>query len=143
MTPAELAGLHARCFTVPRPWSAAEFETFLAAPATVLESRPGGFALGQVMGGEAELLTIAVAPADRRQGLGRQLLDAFLAGCAASGAAAVFLEVEAGNAPALALYRSAGFCLAGRRRAYYLAPDGTVTDALVLRRSAGAAPPER
>jgi ribosomal-protein-alanine N-acetyltransferase len=142
MTPAELAGLHARCFTVPRPWSVAEFEAFLAAPATVLTSRPGGFALGQVMADEAELLTIAVAPAQRRQGLGRGLLGAFLTDCAARGAAAVFLEVDAGNTPALALYRSAGFLEAGLRRAYYHAPDGTATDALILRRCTGPLPPE-
>jgi ribosomal-protein-alanine N-acetyltransferase len=120
-----------------------EFETFLAAPATVLASQPGGFALGQVMADEAELLTIAVAPADRRRGLGRLLLDAFLTDCTARGAEAVFLEVDAGNAAALALYHSAGFRMAGRRRAYYHAPDGTSTDALVLRRAAVPVPPER
>ncbi|MCA3443597.1 MAG: GNAT family N-acetyltransferase [Rhodobacter sp.] len=143
MTPAELAGLHARCFTVPRPWSVSEFETFLAAPATVLTAEPGGFALGQVVAGEAELLTIAVAPGERRQGLGRRLLDLFLSECAARGASAVFLEVDAGNAAALGLYRSAGFSPAGRRRAYYHAPDGTATDALILRRATGPALPER
>jgi ribosomal-protein-alanine N-acetyltransferase len=142
MTPAELAALHARCFTVPRPWSVTEFETLLAAPATVLTSQPGGFALGQVMADEAELLTIAVAPTDRRRGLGRQLLGAFLSACAARGAATVFLEVDAGNAPALSLYHSAGFREAGRRRAYYHAPDGSSTDALVLRRAADPALPE-
>jgi ribosomal-protein-alanine N-acetyltransferase len=55
----------------------------------------------------------------------------------------VFLEVDAGNAAALALYHSAGFRVAGRRRAYYHAPDGTSTDALVLRRAAVPVPPER
>jgi ribosomal-protein-alanine N-acetyltransferase len=143
MTPAELAGLHARCFSVPRPWSVTEFETFLAAPATVLTSQPGGFALGQVMADQAELLTIAVAPEDRRQGLGRRLLGAFLSACAARGAETVFLDVDAGNAPALALYHSEGFLEVGRRRAYYHAPDGRSTDALVLRRAARPAPPER
>ena len=142
MTPADLAQLHAQCFTVPRPWSVTEFETLLAAPATVLTSRPGGFALGRVMADEAELLTIAVAPEGRRRGLGRLLLGAFLADCAARGALAVFLEVDAGNAAALGLYQSAGFTQAGRRRAYYHAPDGTRTDALVLRRAAGPGLPE-
>ena len=143
MTPADLARLHARCFTVPRPWSKTEFETLLAAPTTVLTSQPGGFALGQVMADEAELLTIAVAPEDRRRGLGHRLLAAFLTDCAARGAATVFLEVDAGNVPALALYHSAGFLEAGRRRAYYHAPNGISTDALVLRRAAGHLPPER
>ena len=31
MTPAQLAALHARCFTTPRPWSEADFATFLRA----------------------------------------------------------------------------------------------------------------
>jgi ribosomal-protein-alanine N-acetyltransferase len=109
----------------------------------VLTAEPGGFALGQVVAGEAELLTIAVAPGERRQGLGRRLLDLFLMECAARGASAVYLEVAAGNAAALGLYRSAGFSPAGRRRAYYHAPDGTATDALILRRATGPALPER
>lgn len=142
MTAADLARLHAQCFTVPRPWSVTEFAGFLAAPATVLVSEPGGFALGQVMADEAELLTIAVAPAQRRLGLGRRLLGAFLSACAARGASAVFLEVDAGNTAALGLYQSAGFLAAGRRRDYYLGPNGTRTDALVLRRATGAALPE-
>jgi ribosomal-protein-alanine N-acetyltransferase len=74
--------------------------------------------------------------------LGRRLLDLFLAECAVRGASAVFLEVDVGNAPALALYRSAGFLVAGRRRAYYRAPDGTLSDALILRRTTGPALPQ-
>jgi ribosomal-protein-alanine N-acetyltransferase len=105
-------------------------------------SEPGGFALGQVMADEAELLTIAVAPAQRRLGLGRRLLGAFLSACAARGASAVFLEVDAGNTAALGLYQSAGFLAAGRRRDYYLGPNGTRTDALVLRRATDATLPE-
>ena len=143
MTAVDLARLHAQCFTVPRPWSVTEFATFLAAPATVLVSEPGGFALGQVMADEAELLTIAVAPDQRRLGLGRRLLAALLSACAARGASAVFLEVDAGNTAALGLYQSAGFVAAGRRRDYYLACDGIRTDALILRRATGTALPER
>lgn len=138
-----MAALHAQCFTVPRPWSASEFDTFRADPATVLTTGSGGFALGRVTGEEAELLTIAVAPTQRRQGLGRQLLASFLSACAARGAALVFLEVDAGNVPALQLYRSAGFLVAGQRRAYYRGPDGITTDALVLRRAVDPAQPER
>ena len=53
------------------------------------------------------------------------------------GAGAMFLEVAAGNAPALALYAREGFAEVGRRRRYY--SDGT--DALVLRRDLTAGPP--
>ncbi|WP_254453743.1 hypothetical protein [Siccirubricoccus sp. G192] len=53
-----------------------------------------------------------------------------MAAARARGAAAMFLEVAAGNPAALALYRGLGFDRVGQRRRYY--PDGS--DALVLRR---------
>jgi ribosomal-protein-alanine N-acetyltransferase len=136
MTPQDMARLHATCFTTPRPWSADEFATLLAAPATLLALDAQGFALGQIIADEAELLTIATAPAARRRGLGRRLLAEFLAQAQGRGAHAIFLEVAATNAPALALYQSAGFVRAGLRPRYYHAPDGTLTDALILRRNA-------
>ena len=45
----------------------------------------------------------------RRQGHGRAVLDRLLAWGRAMGAATAYLQVEAANTPALALYRSAGF----------------------------------
>lgn len=45
----------------------------------------------------------------RRQGHGRRLLGALLAWAIEQGAVGAALQVEAGNAPALALYRSMGF----------------------------------
>ncbi|RAI57221.1 ribosomal-protein-alanine acetyltransferase [Roseicella frigidaeris] len=92
---------------------------------------PGaGFVLARAAGGEAEILTLAVRPPARRRGLGGALLAGALAGAVARGAAAMFLEVAAGNAAARALYAGQGFVEVGRRRRYY--PDGS--DALVLRR---------
>ncbi|TCZ55290.1 GNAT family N-acetyltransferase [Roseicella aquatilis] len=96
-----------------------------------------GFVLARAAGGEAEILTLAVLPAARRQGLGAALMAAALAGAAARGAEAMFLEVAAGNAAALPLYRGLGFAEVGRRRRYY--PDGA--DALVLRRDLRPAEP--
>ncbi|MCU0635114.1 MAG: ribosomal protein S18-alanine N-acetyltransferase [Gemmatimonadaceae bacterium] len=78
---------------------------------------------------EAEIANIAVAPAHRGHGLGRRLLDAALAEARDRGVRTVFLEVRPSNAPALLLYRSAGFVEVGRRRRYYSTP---VEDALVL-----------
>jgi ribosomal-protein-alanine N-acetyltransferase len=52
-------------------------------------------------------------------GYGRALLDAVIGDATAAGARLLLLEVRAGNAPALALYRSAGFFEHGVRRAYY------------------------
>ena len=79
MTPEDLAALHARCFTIPRPWSAAEFAGFLADPlAFLLVEGDAGFLLGRAVAGEAELLTLAVAPEARRRGLGQRLVGRFL-----------------------------------------------------------------
>ena len=142
MTPEDLAVLHARCFTIPRPWSAAEFAGFLTDPlAFLLVEGDAGFLLGRAVAGEAELLTLAVAPEARRRGLGQRLVGRFLYQARLRGAASAFLEVAADNAPARALYERAGFAAAGRRRGYYAGPDAAVVDALVLRRELVPAAP--
>ena len=130
-----MAALHAASFTTPRPWSAPEFRSLLADPAVFAETAAGGFALGRAAVGEAELLTLAVAPEARRRGIGRVLLAAFEAKAACRGARACFLEVAADNAAALGLYRGAGYADAGRRPAYFRRPDGSRCDAIVLCRA--------
>lgn len=143
MTPEALALLHARCFRSPPPWSAADFAGLLADPlAFLLVEGDAGFLIGRAVAGEAELLTLAVAPEARRRGLARSLVARFLYQARVRGADRAFLEVAADNAAAIALYESTGFTLFGRRRGYYHAPDGTRTDALVLARDL-ATPPLR
>ena len=134
MSPADLAALHARCFTVPPPFSAAAFAEFLASDLCFLIEQSQGFALGRVVLDEAELLTLAVDPDYRRMGLGRSLLNAFQAEAATRHATRAFLEVSAENAPAIGLYLSAGYCESGRRRGYYRQPGGPAVDALVMSR---------
>lgn len=135
MTPAEMAALHAACFTTPRPWSAAEIESLLDSPMTFALTVPNAFAMGRVVAGEAELLTLAVAPDQRRQGIAASLMQAFLTECRTRAADSVFLEVAEPNLAARALYTAHGFTESGRRRAYYHTPDGQAQDALVLVRS--------
>ena len=130
-----LAQIHAACFTTPRPWDAAEIDSLLTSPHVFLLSRAQGFLLGRALAGEAEVLTLAVAPAARRQGLGRALLAGFLTHAAAAGADSAFLEVSAENPAAIALYESAGFVKAGQRRRYYHTPEGRAVDAWVLTRA--------
>ncbi len=120
MTPDDLASLHAQCFDdAPRPWSAREFHDLLALPHSFLLTRPQGFLLGRVIADEAELLTLAVAPAARRQGVARDLTADFAATSQRRGAAAAFLEVAADNTAARALYDTLGWQDAGVRRNYY------------------------
>lgn len=132
MTPEALALLHAAVFAVPRPWSAAEFASFLNDGLSFLLVEDGGFLLGRAVAGEAELLTLAVAPDRQRQGMGRRLVAGFLAEARRRGADQAFLEVAANNAPAITLYQGVGFVEAGKRRGYYAAADGRRIDALVF-----------
>ncbi|MDR0808186.1 MAG: GNAT family N-acetyltransferase [Gemmobacter sp.] len=134
MTPAEMAALHLRCFTTPRPWSAAEFATLAADPLCFTLATPLGLLVGRAAAGEAELLTLAVVPEARRAGEGRRLLAAFLDAATTRAASTAFLEVAVDNTAAIALYTAGGFAVTGRRPRYYRHPDGTPLDALVMAR---------
>jgi [ribosomal protein S18]-alanine N-acetyltransferase len=92
-----------------------------------------GFILSRLISGEAEILSIAIAPAYRGRGLARPLLDLHVRRLAGLGARTIFLEVDQENAPANGLYRNAGFYEVGQRKGYY---NGGAT-ALVLRRDLG------
>lgn len=138
MTPAHLAALHARCFTTPRPWSEADFAAFLQDPlAFLLTEGDAAFLLGRAVAGEAELLTLAVAPESRRLGLGRKLLARFLYQARLRGAETAFLEVAADNTAARALYATSGFTESGRRKNYYATPTGSRLDAVLMHRALG------
>ncbi|MFO1105223.1 MAG: GNAT family N-acetyltransferase [Amaricoccus sp.] len=143
MTPEDLAALHALCFTdTPRPWSAPDFAGLLALTSTVLVERPGGFALGQIAGPEATLLTLAVHPEGRRQGLGRGLVAGFETAALALGALDAFLEVAESNAAAWSLYAGLGYQAIARRRGYYLRAAQPPVDAVVMRKPLAPVMPE-
>ncbi|EKF19429.1 ribosomal protein S18-alanine N-acetyltransferase [Nitratireductor pacificus] len=136
-----LADLHGEDFA--RPWSDAEFEALLSqdavfgfavSPVGRRPGRPVGFVLARQAAGEGEILTIAVSRGQRRQGLGRQLMDAVLRRLHADRAEALFLEVEENNVAAIALYRRLGFHQVGGRPDYYRDAKGMRTGALVMRR---------
>lgn len=137
-----VAELHREDFA--RPWSGEEFSALLAQDAVFGyaarrvgrgASAPAGFVLARLAAGEAEILTVAVARAERRQGLGWALMDAVLRKLHADRAEALFLEVDETNQAALALYRRLGFEEVGKRPAYYRSAEGRKTGALIMRRS--------
>ncbi|MDX8440344.1 ribosomal protein S18-alanine N-acetyltransferase [Mesorhizobium australafricanum] len=126
-----------------RPWTDDEFAALLeqdtvfgyAARETGQGAKPPvGFVLARLAAGEGEILTVAVARAHRRQGLGWQLMDAVLRELHAQRAEALFLEVDETNAPAIGLYRRLGFRQVGHRPNYYRSTEHGPTGALVMRR---------
>lgn len=131
--PARLAALHAEAFD--RPWDAGAFAALLDQSGVFAVEEADGFILMRVAVDEAEILTLAVRPAARRQGLGARLVGQGAVAAAARGADRLFLEVAEDNAAARALYARAGFIEAGRRPGYYQGPDGSRRDALLLARN--------
>ena len=127
---AALAAIHATAFPPAEAWGvdAMSVQLDLASTFGLIDAR-GGMLMGRVAADEAEVLTVAVGPSARRQGVATALLRAALAEIRARGGRAVFLEVAPGNSAARALYQRFGFVEVGRRRGYYA--DGG--DALVLR----------
>jgi ribosomal-protein-alanine N-acetyltransferase len=81
-------------------------------------------------GGQADVLTLAVAEDRWGEGIGGALLDGLLTEASRRGCTEIFLEVRVDNDRAQRLYRRRGFTDIGIRRAYYQ-PSGT--DALVMR----------
>jgi ribosomal-protein-alanine N-acetyltransferase len=133
--PALLATLDARSFV--RPWREDQIAASLQDVGSLAlvaadAGTPVGYALfRRTADDEAELLRVAVDPAHRRRGLASRMVELALAQLATHGVRSAFLEVEAANTPALALYRRLGFEAAGRRAGYY-AGSG---DAVVMRRT--------
>ena len=82
-------------------------------------------------GVQADVLTIAVAPAYWGRGIGSALLSALIQAARNRGCTEVFLEVREDNQRARGLYLRRGFEEIGVRRGYYQ-PSGT--DAIVMRK---------
>jgi len=129
-----MAALHAQCFILPPPWTATSLASTLSDPTSFALIENESFLIGRAVAGEAELLTLAVAPQARRRGMAARLVTRFLYQARLRGAETAFLEVAEGNTAAIALYSKFGFTPAGRRRGYYHGPGGTSADAIVMRR---------
>jgi GNAT superfamily N-acetyltransferase len=82
--------------------------------ARAIASHPGGFGRGRavVMDEWIGIFDLETESGVQRKGLGRTVLGSLLAWGAGLGAERAFLQVEAANVPARALYESAGFELA-------------------------------
>ena len=134
-----LAAVHAKAFDTS--WAApdiARLMQIMGGFALIAEGEEEdviGFILARAIGGEAEILTLAVAPWARRRGVAAALVEAVVRQALEQGAGALFLEVAGDNPAAAGVYLKAGFEQVGIRRAYYARPGAPAMDAIVLRRS--------
>lgn len=138
MTLASLEGVVALEDEVyPFPWTRGNFVDSLAAGyvAWTLNGSGGellAYCVAMRGAGEMHLLNITVAPAARRHGHARRLLDALVDECRSVGAERLWLEVRLANVDAQRTYLRLGFVKVGVRKGYYPAPGGTREDAVVM-----------
>ncbi len=114
-----------------RPYSLSLIKREVSLPFSIFlvaEGEDGvlGYASGWLVGQTAELNRIAVKKERRGEGIGKELLKAFIKKCVDKGIKEVFLEVEENNETARKLYSSFGFKEIGVRKNYYGERDAIV-----------------
>ncbi|WP_262693673.1 GNAT family N-acetyltransferase [Kordiimonas aquimaris] len=134
-----LSGIHKDAFAAldEEGWSGSSIEDlynhegvsfFIAA----IGDAPKAFAIVRAVAGEAELLTIATNPQAQNKGLSVVILNKIIAHLKRGRIDRLFLEVRSDNAPALGLYKKAGFKNMGVRKNYYKTRAGVLFDACTL-----------
>ena len=111
----------------------AEYALRRAALSASLQAEPSlhGYVVCYRAADEAEIPSIAVDEAVRRQGVGRELLEQLFELCYGEGVRKVFLEVREHNIAAQQLYESVGFLRVGVRSKFY---DRPREDAYIMMR---------
>lgn len=136
----EASALHALCFPAGETWSETAFRDSLALTSTLgLATGSGGRLTGLILlqrtPPDAEILTLAVHPDHRRQGLARTLLTGARTLLGPYGVDRLLLDVAADNTGAISFYESMGFLADGRRMNYYPRQGGKRADAILMSRA--------
>jgi ribosomal-protein-alanine N-acetyltransferase len=128
--------VHRHCFD--EGWTASSLTALLTDPLMVsLVSRKRdaivGFVLCRVLLDEAEVFSLAVEPASRRNGVARRMLTVVCDEARRRGAGSLVLEVAADNSAARALYAGFGLREVAVRHGYYTRDDNSTVDGLIMR----------
>lgn len=116
------------------PWTLKQFEDAVTAyQSTVIEvqGQVAGFCILQPVLDEANLLLMAIDPAQQGQGLGYQLLEASVA-MLKNNPVQIFLEVRESNLAAIKLYEKSGFHQIDLRKNYYPNANGSREHAIIM-----------
>lgn len=128
----EIHRMEKACFS--SPWPKNVFRSVLVdqsafAYVARLDHSIDGYVVSWLDRDQIIIANLAVRPAARRRGLGRQLLTFAMETGARAGASWAVLDVRESNSNAIRLYAEMGFRARGRRPGYYSNPD---EDSLVM-----------
>ncbi|WKZ82205.1 MAG: ribosomal protein S18-alanine N-acetyltransferase [Acidimicrobiia bacterium] len=132
MTAADVAGVtELEAASFPDPWSAAAFFEEIVQPSRLyLVVEDGGRVAGyggiMIIEEDAHVMTIAVAPEDRRRRLGTRLMLGMVEVALKRGVQSLTLEVRPSNTAARTLYERFGFVEVGTRPGYYRDEDAII-----------------
>jgi [ribosomal protein S18]-alanine N-acetyltransferase len=124
----ELYAIEEVCFQPPQRFTRHYMRDLIASPDTATwiaedRSRMAGFGIvewtQQISGVIAYIATIEVLPESRGRGIGAELMRRLESSASADRANAIWLHVDAENAPAIRLYERLGYSSAGRADHYY------------------------
>lgn len=114
----------------PLPWNSAVFRGELAAENRVYlvaeDAGLVGFGGVMVVGDEAHVTNLLVAPESRRTGIGSRLLAALIVASIERGARHLTLEVRSKNHAARSMYTGFGLAPVGSRKGYYGDDDALI-----------------
>ena len=116
------------------PWTLKQFEDAVTAyQSTVIEvqGQVAGFCILQPVLDEANLLLMAIDPAQQGKGLGYQLLETSVA-MLKNNPVQIFLEVRESNLAAIKLYEKSGFHQIDLRKNYYPNSNGSREHAIIM-----------
>lgn len=134
----QVCHIESLCFSVPWTYDLfrdSMFRNEYIYLVSIAEKRIVGYCGLLDIGGEGDIVNVAVHPAYRNRQIGWEMLEALLQEGIQRGISAFTLEVRVSNGAAIHIYEKAGFVPAGVRPGYYEKPR---EDALIMwKRPAG------
>ncbi len=98
----------------------------------VFGDEPQGYGVFYFAADEGEIPSIAVRKEFRKQGAGKELLEAMVSFSKEAGVKRIFLEVRVSNETAISFYKGNGFSEVGKRPKFY---DNPTEDGLILEKT--------
>jgi len=122
----ELSDLHKKCFP-ESPWSDKDFAELKQSGCEIIMSQ-NAFIVWRVTLDEAEIITIGVAPEQRRTGIATAMLRIIEKTLKEQQVKKLFLEVSSQNIAGINMYKKQGFNQVGIRPKYYVGTDALIME---------------